>query len=550
MSNPIVTVVVSQQQAPIPSTLQKTGAIISQGGTDLPPGSRALLQQPADLNPIALAPLALSAMAWGTAFGGQVTATSADPLPVLIGTRFQTQITGVVPGGYNGSVWALATAEDQFTYDMPNNPGAATTQGTFTSPEAGELNAQITTFFAQGFQQGVYVLELGPGTPAEGVAALTAFINSDSQTFYSYLVPREWDGVPDYLAMLATFEADTSMTYFFTTTTLATYMLYPPTMKCVVALVEAPEYGSWPTVLSTSSAWATGMMTHTMANPTGVEPGDWVTLTGFVPAAANGVFMAQPGTTGTALVVAMPTTPGEITTQGRLAASVYSSSGVPANEFTMAAAWWVTLNYAPGQTSRVPPYSYSELTGVTPFPTQGNQAALAILKAANVNIVGTGAAGGINGDILLYGRTMDGKPFNYWYSVDWMQINVALDIANAIINGSNTTVNPLYYNQDGINRLAGVAAGTGSRGISFGLALGRIVQVGMAEIDFLTALNTGVWAGALVVNADPFTSYLTVNPGNYAIGLYGGLTMVYTPLRGFEHIIFSIVVTDFVASAA
>src|SRR5271169_4297040 len=104
MSNPIVTVVVSQQQAPIPSTLQKTGAIISQGGTDLPPGSRALLQQPADLNSIAAAPLALSAMAWGAAFGGQVTATAAAALPVLIGTRFQTVIAGVVPGGYNGSV--------------------------------------------------------------------------------------------------------------------------------------------------------------------------------------------------------------------------------------------------------------------------------------------------------------------------------------------------------------------------------------------------------------------------------------------------------------
>lgn len=550
MTNPIVTVVVSQQQAPTPSTLQKTGAILSQGGTNLPPGSSAFVQQPSDLNSVALDPLDLTTVAWGAEFGGTVTATAAAALPVLIGTRFQTVIAGVEPGGYNGMVWALATAADQFTYSRPINPGAQTVAGTFTAPAAGELNSQISTFFAQGFQQGCYVLELGAGTPAEGVAKLMEFINTNDQMFYSYLVPRSWDANPDYLAMLTLFEADTSKTYFFTTTTLATFTKYQPTMKCVVALVEAPKYGVWPANLTTATSWATGNATHTLTNPGGVQPGDWVTLTGFQPAAYNGVYPAQPGTTGTALVVPMPgADPGPVTTQGRLAASVYGSDGVQPNEFTMAAAWWVTLNYNPGPTSRVPPYSYSELKGVTIFPTPGNQVAMAALKAASVNIVGSGAAGGIVGAILMYGHTLDGKPFNYWYSVDWMQINIAIDIANAIINGSNTTVNPLYYNQDGINRLAGVATGTGSRGISFGLALGRVVQVGMPQTDFLVNLNKGVYAGALVVNADPFASYLTANPSHYAIGEYDGMTMVYTPLRGFEHIIFSIVVTDFVASA-
>lgn len=552
MTNPIVSVVVSQQVAPTPSTLQKTGAMISQGGTNLPPGSSTFVQQPSDLNPVADTPLALTTVVWGPEYGGTVTASTAAPLPLTIpvGTRFQTTIAGVVPGGYNGMVWALATGASQFTYSRPINPGAQTVAGTYVGAPAGELNSMISTFFAQGFQQGVYVLELGAGTPAEGVAALSAFINSNDQMFYSYLVPRSWDANPDFLAMLATFEADTSKTYFFVTTTLATYTQYTNAMKDVVALVEAPQYGVWPADASVSSSWALGVTTHTMTNPTGVKPGDWVTLTGFIPAAYNGVFMAQPGTTDTALVVNMPgSNPGAVTTQGRLAASVYGSAGVGIEEFTMAAAWWVTLNYNPGPTNRVPPYSYSELKDVTIFPTPGNQVAMAALKAASVNIVGSGAAGGITGAILMYGHTMDGKPFNYWYSVDWMQINIAIDIANAIINGSNTTVNPLYYNQDGINRLAGVAAGTGSRGISYGLALGRVVQVGIPQVDFLVNLNRGDYAGALVLNADPFASYLTAHPTHYAIGEYDGMTMVYTPLRGFEHIIFSIVVTDFIASA-
>lgn len=550
MSNPIVTVVVSQQQAPTPSTLQKTGAIISQGATILPPGSSALIQQPSDLNAVATVPLVLTTIAWGAEYGGTVTATADDDIPLQIGTRFQTVIAGVEPAGYNGMVWALVTAQDQFTYSRPINPGASTVQGTYTSPAAGELNSQISTFFAQGFQQGVYVLELGEGDAAEGVAALTAFINANDPTYYSYLVPRSWDANPDFLAMISTLEHNTAKTYFFVTTTLATYSKYQPTSKDVIALVEAPQYGSWPSNLSTATTWATGRATHTMTTATGVKPGDWVTLVGYQPAVYNGVFMAQPGTTGTALVVAMPgSAPPSVTTPGRLAASVYTSPGIGPNEFTMAAAWWVTLNYSPGATSRVPPYSYSFLNGVTRFPTQGNQVVMAAMKAANVNLVGFGAEGGINDNILLYGHTMDGKPFNYWYSVDWMQINVARDIANAIINGSNTTVNPLYYNQDGINRLAGVSSGTGSRGISFGLALGRIVQVGLPQVQFVENLNRGLYAGALVVNADPFASYLTVNPSHYAQGLYGGLTMAYTPLRGFEHIIFSIIATDFVASA-
>jgi hypothetical protein len=549
MANPIVTVLVSQQQAPTPNQLQKTGAMISQGGTILPVGSTTLIQQPSDLNAILDAPLALTTVVWGAAYGGQVTATAAAPLGVPAGTRFQTVIAGVVPGGYNGAVWAFATGASQFTYSMPINPGAQTQAGTYSGALSGELNSMVTTFFAQGFQQGVYVLELGPGTPAEGVATLQAFINSNDQMFYSYLVPRNWDGDPTFLAFLANYESTTSKTYFFVTTTLQNYSLYQPSMKDVVALVEAPQYHSWARNLSVSTAWAAGLATHTMTSATGVQPGDWVTMVGFTPAGYNGTFQAQPGTTASALVVPIPVDPGTVTVQGSLAPSVYTSAGVTATEFSMAAAWWVTLNYSPGQTSRVPPYSYSFLKGVTKFPSQGNQVAMAALKAANINIVGFGAEGGISDTILLYGHTLDGKPWNYWYSVDWMQINIDLNIANAIINGSNTTVNPLYYNQDGINRLATVASATGASAISFGLALGRVVQLGINQQDFLVNLNNGQYAGTLVVNADPFTNYLTANPSHYAQGLYGGLTMAYTPLRGFEHIIFSIIATDFVASA-
>jgi len=108
---------------------------------------------------------------------------------------------------------------------------------------------------------------------------------------------------------------------------------------------------------------------------------------------------------------------------------------------------------------------------------------------------------------------MDLNPFNYWYCVDWLSINVAQALSAAIINGSNLPTNPLYYNQAGINTLQKVAQATVNNGISFGLIL----------------------SPANVV-ATPFTTYVTQHPGDYATGTYNGLSLTFVPLRGFSSI--------------
>jgi hypothetical protein len=550
MANPIVTVQVSQTVAPTPSVLQKTGAMISSGGTNLSPGSYALLTQPDDLDQFLPTPLALTTVAWSAAYGGQVTASTAAPHGIDVGDSFPVQIAGVSPGGYNGTFMAVASGASAFTYYLSPNPGVQTVAGTYQGGAASELQAMVNTFFAQGFQQGVYVLELGATDVATQVALLEQTINASAQMFYSYLVPREWDSDPAFLSLIAQYENTTGKTYFFVTTTLATYQNYTSAMKDVVALIEAPSYSAFPQQDLASATWAVGTVTAATVAANNVRPGDWFTIVGAVPDGYNGIHQALPGTTGTALIWAQANDPGgAATTPGLLKASVYSSAGVPPTEFTAAAPWWVTLNYAPSGTNKVTPFSYTFLFGVTMFPPQGNGPLMTQLKAANINIVGFGGEGGISDRILLYGHTMDGKPFNYWYSVDWMQINIDLDISNAIINGSNNPVNPLYYNQDGINRLEGVAANTGSNGIAFGLALGSVKQVALDPVTFVNNINSGAYAGLLVVNAEPFPVYTAAHPGDYAIGEYDGLSMVYTPLRGFEHIVFNIHVTDFVSSA-
>ena len=221
--------------------------------------------------------------------------------------------------------------------------------------------------------------------------------------------------------------------------------------------------------------------------------------------------------------------------------------GIPVTEFSLAAAFSVTLNYAPSSTNKVPPLSYAFVYGVTPYPLPGNQTIFTELNAANVGWIGTGAEGGISLNVLFYGQLSDGNPFNFWYSADWAQINIDLNLSNEVINGSNDPIAPLYYNQQGIDRLQNRAAQTIGTAVTNGLALGRVKTTKLPAQDFINNFEAGLYQGFLVINAEPFNIYAQENPNDYAVGTYGGLACVYTPLRGFKQIIFDLNVTNIVA---
>jgi hypothetical protein len=453
----IVTINVSQTVAPAPITLQATGALISQGSTTLGDGDTALITQLSDLTSLLNPALALTSVAWS---GGTVLATTAATIPGLNpGDLFITTVTGVSPTGYNGTFSATVTGANTFTYALATNPGTQVSVGTYTPANQGELVAMVNTFFAQSTAQAVYVLELGAGDEATGPAALATWIGVNPGIFYSYLVPRSWDASTGLFALIAEFEALTAKTYFFVTTTTGTYAQYTPEMKCVVALVEAPD--------------------------------------------------------------------------------------LPVTEFSLAAAFQHSLSYAPSSSNRMTPFAFSYLYGVTNYPTVGNGALLTALKAAGVNYVGTGAEGGISTAILLWGTTVDGNDFTYWYSVDWIQLNCDQAISNAIITGSNNPLNPLYYNQNGVNVLQDVVVLTVQNAITYGLANGTVGRATLDGPGFTQALDSGAYVDQDVVNAVPFITYVTENPDAYRAGVYGGLSLVYIPQRGFTQIIFDINVTQF-----
>ena len=557
MAQSIVQVNVSLQLAPAPATLQQSGALISQGATNLTKNQSSILTQLSDLTPLLTGSKTISAMSWG---GSVVTVTTTTPHGFTISDTLYLTVTGVTPTAYNGTYLCTVTGASAFTYALTSNPGAVSTQGAYTPEDVSELVQMATTYFAQGNANAVWVLELGAGNANDGVAALTAYLTANPNNiyaayaggaagyFYAYLVPRTWDANANFLTLIASYENNTARTYFFTTTTLTTYTAYTSLMKDVYAMIESPVLGVYPANTLTAISWTLGVVTATTTTAHGVAVGQWFQISGVTPAGYNGWFQAQPGTTGSTIVYNVAATLGVETVLGTLVASYYANTGVGANEFSCASAFYAFLRNKPSSTNRVDPFAFSYVYGVTPFPTRGNSALISTISAANIDLIATGAEGGISNTMLLNGQFLNGFDGQVWYSIDWVQINVDLNVANAVINGSQPGPNPLYYNQDGINRLQAVAASTLAQGVSYGLIVGQPVQVALDGPVFASQLNAGAYAGLSPVNAVPFLVYSAENPSDYAIGRYAGFAIAYVPVRGFKTIVFNVLASFFPAA--
>lgn len=430
MTTQIVTVNVTQTIAPAPSQLQRTGCFVSQGATTLGAGKTALLTQFSDLSSILAGAVSIGAATWSA---NTVTLTTSAPHGIPSGDTVLGVIVGLSVTALNGTFSVTSTSTNTLTYTVTGSGSVTTTGATFTNEDVQELVAMATTFFAQGSQNAIYVLELGAGTPAQGVTALNAYLASPTIRFYAYLLPNTWAGEATAVTMALNNDATTAQVYFWVSATLENY-----------------------------SAW-----------------------------------------TGKKSAVVM-----------------VEDVNAPVTECSAAAMLWNALNYNPSDTNKVAPMAFQYVVGVTPF--SGNQTVQQTLKTANVNYIGTGAEGGISNTLILWGVTADGRDYTYWYSVDWVQININLSLSNAIINGSNNPINPLYYNQAGINTLQKVSQGTMNSGVAFGLVLPPVT-----------------------VQAVSFSTYVTNNPSDYSIGKYAGLSVTYTPARGFTQIIFNVNVSDF-----
>jgi hypothetical protein len=558
MTNRIVTVNTFVQSPGVPSTLQSTGALVSQGGTILTPGTSQLLTQLSDLTPYIAGGKAVTILSW---LAGTATATIPTGHGLTIGDSYWITLTGVTPAAWNGVYFATATSATVLTFAIPTNPGTATVFGVVTAEDVSELVAMATTFFAQGASQSIYVLEFGAGNATDGVTALSNYLTAHPNTqyvpgasgfFYAYLVPRIWDGLPAFIALCNTFTSPVAKTYFFITTTLATYNLYAG-IKSVFALIESPVFNAGSANVLTAAVfaagtvpgypWAAGTVTFTTSTAHNVTPGTVFQIAGCTPASYNGYYTALPGTTGSTIVGAAPVIDAALTIPGQLVAQYATTAGVSAIEFSAASPLYKLLFYAPSATNKVTPFAFTYLYGVTPFSSLLPAALLSNLKTANVNWVGTGSQGGLSSNLLLWGTAMDGNDLSSWYRVDWVELNLDSQTANAVILGSNNPLAPLNQNQLGVDQIQAVAAAIMSQGITFGMVRDPIVQTALDGPVLATAILQGVYKGFTVVNAIPFSIYSAENPTDFSQGRYAGLSVYFTVQRGFTNIVYNVTVT-------
>lgn len=460
----IVTVNASVVQAPAPSHLQQTGALVTQGGTNTADDTLTLVSTLAELQSILAPPVVITSLAWAS---NVATVTTATPHGWTVADVIPVTVAGAAPTAYNGTHTGTITGASTLTFPLTGDPGATVTPGTVSLAAVGELLAMGTTYFAGNGVPGVYVAELGEGSVNDGVAALTTLISNIRDTplqVYAYLVPREWDNVAAFLTLCTNNTSVDKMTYFWVTTTVENSTVYSePAYKCVYAEVEAPT--------------------------------------------------------------------------------------IPATEFSLASAFGTALKSNPSSTNKLAPLSYAPSFGTTPYPLRGNQSVFTQLAGDSVGWVGTGQQGGISGNILFQGKMSDGNFWNFWYSVDWAQVNMGQALANEVINGSSGNLNPLYYNQEGINRLQNRVVQVAKQGVTAGLGNGQVIATKLPIAEFLANFNAGAYAGQIVINAEPFLPYTSENPSDYGIGRYSGLACVWIPQLPFLNIIFNLQATTLITGA-
>jgi hypothetical protein len=221
--------------------------------------------------------------------------------------------------------------------------------------------------------------------------------------------------------------------------------------------------------------------------------------------------------------------------------------GDPFGEFTLASMFYNAMIYKPSNARRISPMAFKFAYGVTPYPTQNNGPLLKSFKDNATNYISTGAEGGIDFNMIYSGVTKDGMDyFNWWWTIDWVQIAVNLDLSNCIINGANDALAPLYYDQGGIDTLHACLTGTMINARAFGMVVGPIVMSGSTGDQLEQDIANGVYDGACNTNAVPFVPYAQSNPGHYKIGEYDGLSTLFIPKRGFIHVLVTVAASELV----
>lgn len=125
------------------------------------------------------------------------------------------------------------------------------TQFATLTPSA-ELQAKYNSFMANNKGALTFdILELGAGTTAAGITALSAFLTANPKKYYSYLLPVGWAADATLAPVLSAHSAQNEMVYFYFTSTTGAAASY-------AGIKSARQAINSPTALTTESlaaAW-------------------------------------------------------------------------------------------------------------------------------------------------------------------------------------------------------------------------------------------------------------------------------------------------------
>lgn len=182
-------------------------------------------------------------------------------------------------------------------------------------------------------------------------------------------------------------------------------------------------------------------------------------------------------------------------------------------------------NYAPSTVNKVNSMTYRRLYNAAPLEDNDYIKNKSLQDQFNTNMLLNPPIDGSGAKSLVYpGILADGNDFTYWFGVDYIRFELISNITNLLIHGNNSKINPIYYNQDGIDRIKALVKQTITRCASYG-----IIQ------------------SNFTVSAIDFADYVTQNPNDYKQEIYGGISIEVSPLKALRRIKFVLQVTDLIA---
>ncbi|OYV61584.1 MAG: hypothetical protein B7Z69_00535 [Actinobacteria bacterium 21-73-9] len=371
-----------------------------------------------------------------------------------------------------------------------------------------ELQNNVYAFYGQGAALPLYVLELGTGGTA---ATLQTWINANLQTVYAFTTPAAWDTVVTIPApatpTLGTVSGGTlsGATYYVKITyvngigeTLPSTEASEAVPANSLLVVDSPTAQAGATGYNVYVSTTTG--TETKQTPTPIAIGTNWTLptTGLV----TGGPLPTTNTTGSefAGVLSAFSSPSSrvyffllstVNTYSQYAGIKAANVSVPSptaasTEAPHVAEMYQFVSNAPSAVSPMRQQDFRFAYGVTAWPLLNNQTTLTELLTANVNVILTGAEGGISNTILRNGTMMDGNDASVWWEA-------LLAVEQQVV----------------------------TNGVAWGV------------------INPNL---PITLTAIPFVTYATANPGDYSKGIYNGLALTCTPMRGFREITFNLTV--------